>query len=385
LSGKVWDDLLGQPEAIEQLTRVVSKKSEGVHHAWLFTGPHGSGRSNLAISFAAALQCESDGCGECQSCRLVMASAHPDVTFFSTDRVQISIDEVRELVNKASLSSSLGKYRVLIIEDSDRMTERTSNVLLKELEEPSENTIWILCAPSVSDLLPTIRSRTRNLNLRLPSTEEVAQLLHQRDGINLEQARVAARQAQNHVGMAKRLALSTDARNRRNDTISLALGINNLSSAMMAADRFLQLAKKDAEQVSEQKDQEEKQALLAAYGFSESDKLPPSVRASFKDLEENQKRRQTRLLRDGLDRILTDLESIYRDVLAIQLGTGTDLYNPENLSEITARAESGTAEMTIAVLDGISKARSRLASNVRDLLVLEALCVKLIFRRQSAN
>ena len=385
MSGKVWDDLLGQPEAIEQLTRVVSKKSDGVHHAWLFTGPHGSGRSNLAISFAAALQCEKDGCGECQSCRLVVAAAHPDVTLFSTDRVQISIDEVRELVNKASLSSSLGKYRVLIIEDADRMTERTSNVLLKELEEPSENTIWILCAPSVSDLLPTIRSRTRNLNLRLPSTEEVALLLHQRDGINLEQARVAARQSQNHVGMAKRLALSTDARNRRNDTISLALGINNLSSAMMAADRFLQLAKKDAEQVSEQKDEEEKQALLAAYGFSEGDKLPPSVRASFKDLEENQKRRQTRLLRDGLDRILTDLESIYRDVLAIQLGTGTDLYNPENLSEITARAESGTAEMTIAVLDGISKARSRLASNVRDLLVLEALCVKLIFRRQNAN
>jgi DNA polymerase-3 subunit delta' len=313
-----------------------------------------------------------------------MASAHPDVTLFSTDRVQISIDEVRELVAKASLSSSLGKYRVLIIEDADRMTERTSNVLLKELEEPSENTIWILCAPSVSDLLPTIRSRTRNLNLRLPSTDEVAQLLHQRDGISLETAKVAARQAQNHVGMAKRLATSTDARNRRSDTISLALGIQNLSSAMMAADRFLQLAKKDAEQVSEQKDSEEKQALLAAYGFSESDKLPPSVRASFKDLEENQKRRQTRLLRDGLDRILTDLESIYRDVLAIQLGTGTDLYNPENLSEISARAESGTAEMTIAVLDGISKARSRLASNVRDLLVLEALCVKLIFRRQSA-
>ena len=384
MSGKVWDELLGQPEAIEQLTRVVANKESGVHHAWLFTGPHGSGRSNLAISFAAALQCESDGCGECQSCRLVMASAHPDVTLFSTDRVQISIDEVRELVAKASLSSSLGKFRVLIIEDADRMTERTSNVLLKELEEPSENTIWILCAPSVSDLLPTIRSRTRNLNLRLPSTDEVAQLLHQRDGISLETAKVAARQTQNHVGMAKRLATSTDARNRRSDTISLALGIQNLSSAMMAADRFLQLAKKDAEQVSEQKDAEEKQALLAAFGFSESDKLPPSVRASFKDLEENQKRRQTRLLRDGLDRILTDLESIYRDVLAIQLGTGTDLYNPENLSEISARAESGTAEMTIAVLDGISKARSRLASNVRDLLVLEALCVKLIFRRQNA-
>ncbi|NBU23148.1 MAG: DNA polymerase III subunit delta' [Actinobacteria bacterium] len=385
MSGKVWDELLGQPEAIEQLTRVVENRESGVHHAWLFTGPHGSGRSNLAVSFAAALECESAGCGACQSCRLVVAGAHPDVTLFSTDRVQISIDEVRELVSKASLSTTLGKYRVLIIEDADRMTERTSNVLLKELEEPSENTIWILCAPSVSDLLPTIRSRTRNLNLRLPSTEEVAQLLHQRDGIGLEVARTAARQAQNHVGMARRLATNAEVRNRRSDTIALALGISNLSSAMMAADRFLQLAKKDAEQVSADKDEQEKTALLAAFGFSEGDKLPPSVRSSFKDLEENQKRRQTRLLRDGLDRILTDLESIYRDVLSIQLESGTELYNPESQEEISARAQSGTAEQTIAVLDGISQARARLASNVRDLLVLEALCVKLIFRRSRAN
>ncbi|MEN9872595.1 MAG: hypothetical protein RL450_530, partial [Actinomycetota bacterium] len=279
MSSKVWDELLGQPEAIEQLVRVVENRESGVHHAWLFTGPHGSGRSNLALSFAAALECESQGCGECQSCRLVMATAHPDVTFFSTDRVQISIDEVRELVSKASLSTSMSKYRILILEDADRMTERTSNVLLKELEEPSEGTIWILCAPSVSDLLPTIRSRTRNINLRLPSTDEVAQLLHQRDGIDLELAKVAARQAQNHVGMAKRLATSSEARNRRGDTISVALGINNLSSAMMAAERFLQIAKKDAEQVALERDEQEKSALLSAFGFSEGDKLPPSVRS----------------------------------------------------------------------------------------------------------
>lgn len=385
MSGKVWDELLGQPEAIEQLVRVVENRDSGVHHAWLFTGPHGSGRSNLALSFAAALECANHGCGDCQSCRLVMATAHPDVTFFSTDRVQISIDEVRELVAKASLSTSMSKYRILILEDADRMTERTSNVLLKELEEPSEGTIWILCAPSVSDLLPTIRSRTRNINLRLPSTSEVAQLLHQRDGIDLEVAKVAARQAQNHVGMAKRLATSSEARNRRSDTIAVALGINNLSSAMMAAERFLQIAKKDAEQVALERDEQEKAALLAAFGFSEGDKLPPSVRSSFRELEENQKRRQTRLLRDGLDRILTDMESIYRDVLSIQLGAGTELYNPEHQRELVARAESGTAEMTIAVLDGISSARERLASNVRDLLVLEALCVKLIFRRTGAN
>lgn len=384
MSQKVWDDLLGQPEALEQLKKVVANREEGVHHAWLFTGPAGSGRSNLALSFAAALQCEKQGCGECQSCRLTLAGAHPDINYLETDRVQISIEQVRELVSKASMASSMGNYRVIIIEDADRMTERTSNVLLKELEEPSDRTIWILCAPSVSELLPTIRSRTRNLNLRLPSVEEVALLLHQRDGVDLEAARVAARQAQNHVGMARRLATNNDARLRRSDTVKIGLEIKDLSSAMLAAEKLLSVAKKDAEAVANDKDAQERADLLAAYGVSETEKLPPNLKSSFKELEENQKRRQTRLLRDGIDRILTDLESIFRDVLALQLGTGSDLYNPEHQVELIQRANSGTAEQSISVLDGISKARVRLASNVRDLVVLEALCTKLIFRRNNA-
>lgn len=384
MSQKVWDDLLGQPEALEQLKKVVANKEQGVHHAWLFTGPAGSGRSNLALSFAAALQCENEGCGDCQSCRLTLAGAHPDVNYLETDRVQISIEQVRELVSKASMASSVGNYRVIIIEDADRMTERTSNVLLKELEEPSDRTIWILCAPSVSELLPTIRSRTRNLNLRLPSVEEVALLLHQRDGVDLEAARVAARQAQNHVGMARRLATNNDARLRRSDTVKIGLEIKDLSSAMLAAEKLLSVAKKDAEAVANDKDAQERADLLAAYGVSESEKLPPNLKSSFKELEDNQKRRQTRLLRDGIDRILTDLESIFRDVLALQLGTGSDLYNPEHQVELIQRANSGTAEQSISVLDGISKARVRMASNVRDLVVLEALCTKLIFRRNNA-
>lgn len=384
MSQKVWDELLGQPEALEQLTKVVANRDQGVQHAWLFTGPAGSGRSNLALSFAAALQCDLSGCADCQSCRLALAGAHPDINYLVTDRVQISIEEVRQLVSRASMASSMSKYRIMIIEDADRMTERTSNVLLKELEEPSENTIWILCAPSVSELLPTIRSRTRNLNLRLPSVEEVAQLLHQRDGVAMDIALVSARQAQNHVGMARRLATNQEARLRRSDTVKIGLEISNLSSAMLAAEKLLAVAKKDAEAVASEKDAEERAALLAAYGVSESDKLPPNLRSSFKELEDNQKRRQTRLLRDGIDRILTDLESIFRDVLSIQLGTQSELYNPEHEAELLQRAQLGTAQHSISVLDGISQARVRLGSNVRDLVVLEALCTRLIYRRQNA-
>ena len=158
----VWDELLGQPEAIEQLSRVVTGKDDGFQHSWLFTGPAGSGRSTIAKAFAASLQCEQNGCDSCQQCSLVLAGAHPDVRVLATDKVIISIDEVRDLVQFASMASSVGDYRVVVIEDADRMSERTSNVLLKALEEPQDKTIWMLCAPSAADLLPTIRSRTRN-------------------------------------------------------------------------------------------------------------------------------------------------------------------------------------------------------------------------------
>ena len=377
---EVWDELLGQPEAIELLTKALSNKEAGVHHAWLFTGPAGSGRSLMARAFAAALQCDKAGCGQCQQCSLAMANAHPDINLLATERVQISIDEVRTLVSRSSSSSSMGNYRIAIIEDADRMTERTSNVLLKALEEPERDTIWMLCAPSVADLLPTIRSRTRNVVLRLPSAEEVAQLLIQRDGVDHELAINSARQAQNHVGMARRLATSQEARARRSETLRELSSITNLSKAMIAAEHLLSVAKRDAQALSEERDGSERENLMRAYGLSKDDKLPPNLRAEFKALEENQKRRGTRALRDGIDRIFTDAESFYRDVMSLQLRTGSELINPEFETELLARANAGSASQTIEILDAITQARQRLAANVRDLLVLEALCTRFIAR-----
>ena len=380
----VWDELLGQPEAIAMLQKALTDRASGIQHAWLFTGPAGSGRSLMAVSFAAALQCENDGCGSCQQCTLTMAGAHPDVNRLATERVQISIDEVRDLVSKSTMASSVGDYRIAIIEDADRMTERTSNVLLKALEEPESRTIWMLCAPSVADLLPTIRSRTRNVVLRMPSEEEVSQLLIQRDGVDPAVAAIAARQAQNHVGMARRLALSAEARARRTETLREILAISNLSKAMVAAGHLLDVAKKDAASMAEERDAQERQNLMRAYGLSPEDKLPPNLRAEFKALEENQKRRNTRALRDGIDRILTDAESLFRDVMALQLGAGVALTNPEFEAELVARANLGNANLTVQILDSIAEARLRLAANVRDLLVLEALCTRFISRGEVA-
>jgi len=380
----VWDELLGQPEAIEQLSRVVTGKDDGFQHSWLFTGPAGSGRSTLARAFAASLQCEQNGCGSCQQCSLVLAGAHPDVRVLATAKVIISIDEVRELVQFAALASSVGDYRVVVIEDADRMSERTSNVLLKALEEPQDKTIWMLCAPSAADLLPTIRSRTRNVCLRLPSNQEVAQLLVQRDGVAEDLAIQSARQAQQHVGMARRLAVSQDARARRQETMRELASITNLSGAMAAAEHLLRVAKRDAEAVSLERDKQEKEKLLAAYGLGPEDKVPPGIRTHIKELEDNQKRRNTRALRDGIDRVFTDAESFIRDVLSIQLGTYSDLINQDLLEVLNQRALLTSAQQSVEILDAIKQARVRLESNVRDLLVLEALCTTLIMRRQVA-
>jgi DNA polymerase III subunit delta' len=381
---EVFDELLGQPEAIELLIKAVSEKQSGLHHAWLFTGPAGSGRSLMARAFAAAIQCSSGGCGKCQQCTLAMNNAHPDINLLATERVQISIDEVRQLVSRSSTSSSMGNYRIAIIEDADRMTERTSNVLLKALEEPEQNTIWMLCAPSVADLLPTIRSRTRNVVLRLPSANEVAQLLIQRDGVDSELALRSARQAQNHVGMARRLATSQEARARRTETLREIASISNLSKAMVAAEHLLSVAKRDAQALSEERDGSERENLMRAYGLSAQDKIPPNLRAEFKALEENQKRRGTRALRDGIDRIFTDAESFFRDVMALQLGAQSELINPEFEVELVARANASNLQATIDIVDAIAEARLRLASNVRDLLVLEALCTRFIARSDIA-
>jgi DNA polymerase-3 subunit delta' len=377
VAAPVWHELAGQPEAVSQLEQAVRHRSDGVYHAWLFTGPPGSGRSNLAVAFAAALQCSDGGCGECKSCQMVEQGTHPDVTVLATERIQISIDEVRSLVTNSYLGSAVGRYRILIVEDADRMTDRTSNVLLKALEEPPSNTIWMLCAPSEADLLPTIRSRVRRVALKVPSVEAVAKLLVDRNGVDPKIAGQVAAEAQSHIGMALRLATSTEARSRRRETLLSALNLKGVSSAMFAADQWSSIAKKDADALTVERDEAEKSQLMETMGLKAGETVPPALRSSFKQLEEAQKRRATRSMRDGLDRILVDLLSLYRDVLTVQLEAGVPLVNEDLRTGIQDLADSSTPAQTLEKLESIATARRRIDANVSNLLTLEALAVSL--------
>ena len=366
----IWSELLGQPEAISQLRQAVSDKDAGLQHAWLLTGPPGSGRSNAATAFAAALLCEKAGCGQCKSCRMVSSGSHPDVSVLATEKVIISIEEIRQLVASSHFGGSVGKYQIMIIEDADRMSERSSNVLLKALEEPPAGTIWLLCAPSEADMLPTIRSRVRRIALKQPSTQTVADLLVARDGIERSLAMQVAAEAQGHIGMALRLATSSDARARRKETLLSSMQIDSIPKAMATAERWLELAKKDAEAITIERDGQERADLLATFGIPEGGTVPPGLRADIKALEEAQKRRATRSLRDGIDRILVDLMSLYRDVLTVQLGAGAELVNQDLKNQLDELASSTTSTNTISKLEAMALARVLIGANGRDLMVL---------------
>jgi DNA polymerase-3 subunit delta' len=370
-----WNDVTGQDAAIAALQDAVTDVGS-MTHSWLITGPPGSGRSNLAFAFATALlqgsQIEAEAA---RTAKQVAARTHPDLAVLATDRVIISIDEVRQLVSQSQFSPSVSPYRVIVIEDADRMTERTSNVLLKALEEPPPRTVWILCAPSAADLIPTIRSRVRAVRLRVPSVAEVAQLLVSRNGVDPDRAESAARESQSHIGMAVRLATDDDARARRARTLDIALSVQSVSGAVLAAEKLVAVATDDAKALTAEREEEERFAALRSLGIEPGANVPAGMRASLKALEEDQKRRATRSVRDGIDRVLVDLMSLYRDQLMLQLGAGVDLVNEAIRGDLEVTSRAGSAEQSLGALDAIAVARRRIEGNTPPGLALEAMLI----------
>jgi DNA polymerase-3 subunit delta' len=385
----VWSEQTGQGAAIALLRSAAAAASGAVvssemAHSWLITGPPGSGRSNLAFAFAVAL-ISGDPDGDERTRIQVDARSHPDLHVLTTEGVIIKVADVRDIVKRSHYAPSVGRHRVIVVEDADRMTEQTSNVLLKELEEPPDRTVWILCAPSEADLIPTIRSRVRSVRLQVPSVAEVAELLVRRDGVDPAIAERAAREAQSHIGMAHRLATSEEARDRRAETLRLALQVRSAASAVSTAARLLEIAGDDAKAITAIRDAEEREHALHSLGLAPGQAVPAALRSQLKALEDDQKRRATRSLRDGIDRILVDLSSLYRDILLLQLGADVELVNLEIRGDIERAAASVSPARTLATLDAIQEARVRIDGNVQPALALEAMLVSAIRRPVAAG
>jgi DNA polymerase-3 subunit delta' len=376
----VFDELAGQEAVVEQLRKAVAG---AMTHAWLFTGPPGSGRSVAARAFAAALLCPDQGCGHCPSCHQVQAGTHPDLMLVRPDGLSYGVKQTRDLVLRAAGAPSGGRWQVVLFEDADRATEQAANALLKAIEEPSPRTVWLLCAPSAEELVTTIRSRCRLVTLRTPPAAAVAEVLTRRDGVDPARALVAARAAQGHIGRAKRLATDPDAASRRAEVLRVPARVVSLGTALTAAASLVKAAEQEAAAITEELNEPEKAALRKAFGEGSTGKgVAKAVRGgagALSDLEARQKSRATRLKRDALDRALLDLAAFYRDVLVLQFGAGADLdlASAGYEDELRQLAAGSSPESTVRRIEAIMTCRERLEINVAPLLAVEEMTLTL--------
>ncbi|MFE3167379.1 DNA polymerase III subunit delta' [Streptomyces sp. NPDC059224] len=396
----VWDDLVGQERVSEVLTAAARDadalvtaaaaqqplpETSKMTHAWLFTGPPGAGRIQAARSFAAALQCVSPdralggapGCGFCDGCHTALIGTHADVSSVAAVGSEILVRDMRDTVRKSYTAPATGRWQIILVEDAERLNEKSANAVLKAVEEPAPRTVWLLCAPSVEDVLPTIRSRCRHLNLSTPSVQAVADMLVRREGIEPEVAAAAARATQGHVDRARRLASDPAARARRAAVLKLPLRLDEIGACLKAAQELVDAAAEDAKQLAEETDGKETEELKAALGAAEGGRLPRGTAGVMKDLEDMQKRRRTRTQRDSLDVALTDLIGFYRDVLALQLGSRVAIANGDAEDALQRLARAGSPEATLRRIEAITACRDALDRNVAPLLAVEAMTMAL--------
>jgi len=388
-AAKVWAPLVGQQRAIAMLQHAVEAAPQcldgavdsAMTHAWLFTGPPGSGRSVAARAFAAALLCDQQGCATCNTCRTALSGAHPDVTISRTEQLSISKDDIKELVRKAARAPLTGAWQFLIIEDADRITIPAAPALLKSIEEPPPRTVWILCAPTAGDVLPTIRSRLREVRLVTPSNQDITHLLTHQYNTPPDIAQQAARACGGHIGRAKALAADQSARDARQRIVDLPTTWTSLYTCLKTAVEVVAAAQVEAETQTTDQDTKERRELETALGFTTKGAKPRTATAALAALDEQQKARAKRLQRDAIDNVLTELATWYRDLLAVQLNApDDDIINLAVLPKIRATASATTPQQSTACLEAILNCRRAIDSNVAPLLAIEALFVDLMSR-----
>ena len=380
----VWDSLVGQKPVIDMLSRIAQGDPSQITQSWLICGPPGSGRSNMARAFAAALESPDHGKSSepTRVTQQVLAGTHPDVTVLTTNKVTIGIDQVREIITTSEQMPATAPWRIIIIEDVDRMLERTTNVLLKEIEEPAEHCIWLLCAPSAQDVLPTIRSRTRIVNLAVPSTQAVAGFLTSTTNVEPKVAQRAARLAEGHIGIAKLYATDERVMSDRDELVVGVLNLARASDAVLLAGNLIDNAKAQAEADANRITAGQEAEFRRINGLAPSDRIPPKLRGAFNQIakKDDVKRLVTRRTRDVLDRALNSIASIYRDVAVLQNNAedSVGLINLENRSSITELSVRLNRAGAVTRLDEVAHARKRLAGNGNPLLVFESLFCALI-------
>jgi DNA polymerase-3 subunit delta' len=384
-----FDVIIGQDAAVAELKRAASDAAGGllgVHsnamtHAWLFTGPPGSGRSTLALAFAATLVCAQGGCGTCQDCRNALAGIHPDVEHVVPEKVHYAKEATVALIERAALLPTRAPWHVIVVEDVDRFLADAASVLLKSIEEPPAQTVWLLCAPTGEDVFETIKSRCRQVSLVSPGLDSIAQQLTARFGIEPSMAQFAARVSQGHIGRARALATDEKVRTRRREILEIPARLNTVSSCYSLAAQLVSTINADVDDIMAGMLAHDEEELRMVFGDSAQGKgmkaLDRQKKSAMKASEERHKTIRRRILNDQYNRALMDLTGFYRDVLVVQSGSNAELINEELRNAIDTVADKGDSASMLQRIDAISETLDNLLANVVPQAAFESLLVTL--------
>jgi DNA polymerase-3 subunit delta' len=367
----VWDRIKGS-RALEGLSRQIG--SGDIAHAWLLLGSAGSGKRAAATAMAAALNCTDMpgvGCGRCSSCLRTLRNRYPDVHFVVPEGPLIPVDTIREsVIPEAARSPFEGRYKIFVIDEAERMNDAAQNALLKTLEEPEPDTVFILVSDQEEELLETIRSRCRVVRLEPVSEQRIIELLAG-EGVSDETALLTARLSEGDAERARTLAFDAAATERRDFWTHIP---RRLSSPVDALDAAAEIVAEAGEAVAARAAAQKTEVIELAEATGEG----RGTAAARNALATRHRRELRRLEEEVLGDALQSLASFYRDVLAVRRGASDAAANLDLMRELEQWADSDVAdEALLACVERCVVARGTLSKNANQLLAMEATLLEL--------
>lgn len=355
----VLDDVPGQEHAVAFLRHAAARP----HHAYLFAGPEGGGKSIAARAFVAALLCPDGGCGACRACRLALDDKHPNEFVVEPEGRDIHIDTVKaEIWHPAYRTAPEPGRKVFVIREADRLNPSAADALLKVLEEPPADAVFLLLSARPHELPETVLSRCHVVTFQ-PLRESFVVRTLEREGAAPSRAILAARLSGGNLGRARRLAMREDGLAFRDVAIdALRLAPTGAPGALEAADRVLAAAERYRKDLKEELTED-----LAPF-LDERGRPEEAYRGAIRRLQLRHDRRVRRAERDYVDWVLLAASSLARDRVAVAVGTAADA-----LINVDAGLEGSDVGVATVQMAAVEEARAALAEdvNLNPRLVLE--------------